>query len=109
MVLIRPPVPAIEAIESTAPAIDTEAERARLRYATEEGTVNEFLSLEHQSSGARWHAAKAWSRLSRTPGAAPPATARDANLRFIQGELREPKQLRIERDGEWWRVVGVAT
>ena len=67
----------------------------------------EFLSLEHEKPGARWYAGKAWTRLSRTPGAPPPATARDAYQRFIGGELREPQRLRIERDGQWWRVVDV--
>ena len=81
----------IEAIESTAAAIDAEVERPRwvrvrmmrggihekpgrppsfrLRYATEEGWVSEFLPLEHEKSAARWYAGKAWSRLSRAPGA----------------------------------------
>jgi hypothetical protein len=80
----------------------------RLRYATEEGWVSEFLALEHQKPGARWYAGKAWTRLSRTPGIAPPITARDAYRRFIGGELREPQQLKIERDGQWWRVVDTA-
>ena len=129
MVLIKPRVSAIEAVESTAPAIDDAAERPRwvrvhsmrggihekpgrppsfrLRYSTEEGWVSEFLSLEHEKPGARWYAGKAWTRLSRTPGAPPPASARDAYRRFIGGELREPQRLRIERDGQWWRVVDV--
>jgi hypothetical protein len=42
------------------------------------------------------------------PGAAPPATARDAYRRFVGGELREPQQLRIQRDGQFWRVIGTA-
>jgi hypothetical protein len=128
-VLIKPRASVIEAIESTAPAIDVDAEHPRwvhvhtmrggiherpgrppsfrLRYSTEEGWVSEFLALEHEKSGARWYAGKAWSRLSRTPGVAPPASARDAYRRFIGGELHEPQRLRIERDGAWWRVVDV--
>jgi DNA repair protein RadD len=77
----------------------------RVRYSTEEGWVSEFLALEHEKPGARWYAGKAWTRLSRTPSAPPPTTARDAYQRFIRGELREPQRLRIERDGDWWRVV----
>ena len=129
MVLIKPRAPVIEAIESNAPAIDTEAQRPRwvrvhamrggihekpgrpplfrLSYVTEEGWVSEFLALEHEKSGARWYAGKAWTRLSRMPATPPPATARDAYQRFISGELCEPQRLRIERDGEWWRVVEV--
>ena len=129
MVLIKPRVSTITSIESTAPAIDAQADRPRwvrvhtmrggihekpgrppsfrLRYSTEEGWVSEFLALEHEKPGARWYAGKAWTRLSRTPGAPPPATTRDAYQRFIGGELREPQRLRIERDGQWWRVVDV--
>ena len=129
MVLIKPRVSTITTIESTALAIDAEAERPRwvrvtmmrggihekpgrppsfrLRYSTEEGWVSEFLALEHEKQGARWYAGKSWTRLSRMPGVAPPATARDAYQRFIGGELREPQRLRIERDGEWWRVLDV--
>jgi hypothetical protein len=130
MGLIKPRVSVIDAFESTAAAIDVEAERPRwvrvrmmrggihekpgrspsfrLRYATEEGWVSEFLSLEHEKPAARWYAGKAWSRRSRTPGAAPPATARDAYVRFTRRELLEPQRLRIERDGQYWRVVEVA-
>jgi hypothetical protein len=70
------------------------------------GHVNAVL-LEHDKSAARWYAGKAWSRLSRTPAAAPPATARDAYHSFTGGKLREPQPLRVERDGQWWRVVEV--
>jgi DNA repair protein RadD len=130
MVLIKPRASVIEAIESTAAAIDAEAERPRwvrvhamrggvhekpgrppsfrLRYSTEEGWVSEFLALEHEKPGARWYAGKSWTRLSRTPTTAPPVSARDAYQRFIRGELREPQRLRIERGGQWWRVVDVA-
>jgi DNA repair protein RadD len=130
MVLINPRESVIESVESTAPAIDAEADRPRwvrvhamrggihekpgrppsfrLSYSTEEGWVSEFLALEHEKSGARWYAGKAWTRLSRTPGIAQPASARDAYRRFIGGELREPQWLRIERDGQWWRVVATA-
>jgi DNA repair protein RadD len=129
MVLIKPRAPVIEAVESTAPVIDGQADRPRwvrvhamrggvhekpgrppsfrLRYVTEEGWISEFLALEAEKSGARWYAGKSWTRLSRTPGAAPPATARDAYWRFLSGELREPQRLRIERDGRWWRVLEV--
>ena len=129
MVLIKPRVSVIESIESTAPAIDASADKPRwvrvhamrggihgkpgrppsfrLRFSTEEGWVSEFLALEHEKSGARWYAGKAWTRLSRTPAVAPPATTHDAWRRFIGGELAEPQRLRIERDGEWWRVVDV--
>ena len=130
MVLIKPRESVIETIESTALAIDPEAHRPRwvhvhamrggihekpgrpplfrLRYSTEEGWVSEFLALEHEKSGARWYAGKAWTRLSRTPGIAQPASARDAYRRFIGGELREPQWLRIERDGQWWHVIATA-
>lgn len=129
MVLIKPRESVIEAVESTAPAIDAQANLPRwvrvhamrggihekpgrppsfrLRYSTEEGWVSEFLALEHEKSGARWYAVKSWTRLSRMPGASPPASARDAYQRFIRGELREPQRLRIEREGQWWRVVDV--
>ena len=129
MVLIKPRISTITTVESTAPAIDAQADRPRwvrvhamrggvhekpgrppsfrLRYSTEGGWVSEFLPLEHEKSGARWHAGKAWTRLSRAPGAPPPATARDAYQRFIRGELREPARLRIGRDGQWWRVIDV--
>ena len=129
MVLIKPRVSVIEAIESTALAIDPEADRPRwvrvytmrggvhakpgrppsfrLRYSTEEGWVSEFLALEHEKQGARWYAGKSWTRLSRVPSLPPPTCARDAYQRFIGGELCEPQRLRIERDGDWWRVLDV--
>jgi hypothetical protein len=128
MVLIKPLPPAIVAIESTAAAIDAGRPRwvrvsmmrggihekagrppsFRLRFATEEGWVSEFLALEHEKPGARWYAGRAWARLSRAPTTPPPTSARDAYRRFIGGELHAPQRLRIERDGQWWRVVEVA-
>jgi DNA repair protein RadD len=129
MQMIKPRVSVIQSLEATAPAIDAAAAQPRwvrvhamrggvhdkpgrppsfrLRYATENGWVSQFLALEHEKSGARWYAGKAWTRLSRTPGAPPPANARDAYQRFVAGELREPRRLRIERDGAWWRVLEV--
>lgn len=129
MVLIKPRASVIGTVESSAPAIDTEAGRPRwarvhamrggihekpgrppsfrVRYSTEEGWVSEFLALEGEKPGARWYAAKAWTRLSRTPNAPPPASARDAYQRFIRGELREPRRVRIERDGQWWRILEI--
>jgi DNA repair protein RadD len=130
-VLIKPRVSLIAPVESAAPAIDggggkplwvrVHAMRGgihekpgrppsfRLRYSTEEGYVSEFLALEHEKSGARWYAGKAWKRLSRNAAAPVPATARDAYHRFIGGELRPPGRVRIERDGSWWRVLDVET
>jgi DNA repair protein RadD len=130
MALIKPRVSTITTIESIAPAIDAEADLPRwvsvhamrggihekpgrppsfrLRYSTEEGWVSQFLALEHEKSGARWYAGKAWTRLSRAPSLPPPTCARDAYHRFIGGELREPQRLWIERDGQWWRVVDVS-
>jgi DNA repair protein RadD len=124
--LIKRRVSVISPVESVAEAIDTEAGRPRwvrvhamrggvhekpgrppsfrLRYSTEAGWVSQFLALEHEKSGARWYAAKSWERLSRTPWAPPPTSARDAYQRFIRGELREPQRLRIERSGDWWQI-----
>ena len=129
MVLIKPRISTITTVESTAPAIDAQADRPRwvrvhamrggihekpgrppsfrLRYSTEEGWVSEYLALEHEKSGARWYAGRAWARLSRAPSLPTPTCARDAYRRFVGGELREPQRLRIERDGDWWRVLDV--
>jgi DNA repair protein RadD len=127
--LIKPRPAAIVAVESTAEAIDAAAERPRwvrvvamrggvhekrgappsfrVRYATEDGWVSEFLALEHANRGARWYACRSWTRLSRNRFAPPPTTASEAFTRFCAGELSAPQRVRIERSGDWLRLVAV--
>ena len=129
LVLIKPRESVIEAIESTALAIDAEADRPRwVRVHTMRGGVHEkpgglrcfACATAPRKAGfrnsSRWNTrnrARAGTQGNRGRGcrarqALPaPASARDAYQRFIGGELREPQRLRIERDGQWWRVVDV--
>jgi DNA repair protein RadD len=76
----------------------------RLNFRTDAGLVSDFLPLQHPHSGARWHAAKKWERLSLRRHALPPLTAEEAEQRFRYGELRQPARLLVEREGGWWRI-----
>jgi len=73
----------------------------RVSFQTDVGWINEFLPVQHPSSGARWHAANRWRRWSRQRYLPPPASAQEAEARFSKGELQCPARVLVERDAGW--------
>ena len=80
----------------------------RLRYSTEEGWVSRIPVAGTRETRRPLVCGQGLdAAVAHAEAAPPPTTARDAYQRFIGGELREPQRLRIERDGQWWRVVDI--
>jgi DNA repair protein RadD len=74
----------------------------RVTFRTADGPVSVWLAFEH-SGGARWHAAKKWRQL----GGRDPAPTTVAEARNRAAELAAVNSIVVQRDGVYWRVVGI--
>jgi DNA repair protein RadD len=74
----------------------------RVSFRTAEESISDWLALEH-GGGARWHAASKWRAL----GGRDPAPATVAGALDRADEITQVNSVVVQRDGEYWRVLGV--